>query len=377
MGTLNAEYGKKEYAKKNYFSQKDGDVVFRIIPALTKFTTNPRDWAKYHSIIFGYKNTEGKVRPFQSVQVKRNKVVEVEDPAVKRITDLKEKLEQAKKEGNDALVAKLNTLVGFGGTYSIDNNYHMNVIDLQGNIGTLKIRVSAKELLDIEINKLVEKGVDPLSLENGRYFVFTRTGSGNNTAFQVNVYKEEIDHPELGRVQKDVVHKITPELLAKIEREAQDLSKVAPKITLEEVARVVASADIPTGKTAVCNEVFDNRWKAEREARSSQRQGGTNSTNNALTSSAAASPVGVTAPTATSVTNGSTTVATVSTASPPLPTTQVAAAVQALQNQTAALVQTTNTAHVPTVTVTPVSAPTAVELTHEQWLAEIGIDPNS
>ena len=348
MGVLSAEYGKKEFAKKNYYSQKDGDVVYRIIPALTQFTNNPRDWAKYHSIVFGYKTAEGKVRPFESVQVKRNKIVEIEDPAVKRIEDLKSKLAKAKEEKNDELVAKLNALVGFGGTYSIDNNFHMNVVDLQGNIGTLKLRISAKELLDIEIEKLMEKGVDPLSLDNGRYFVFTRTGSGNATTFKVSVYKEQIDSPEYGRVERDVIHKITPELLAKIEREAQDLSKIAPKLTVDEVARIVASADIATGKTAVCNELFDNRWKSERDARKSGPA--------AAPAQAAPAPAAQpqeSAPTPTPVTATSTTVRAA---------TNMASPVQAAPVQAPAAV----------VLTTPVAA----EQSHEDWLKEIGIDPN-
>lgn len=346
MGVLNAEYGKKEFAKKNYFSQKDGDVVFRIIPALTQFTSNPRDWARYHSIIFGYKTTEGKLRPFQSVQVKRNKIVEIEDPAVKRIEDMKAKLESAKKEGNTELVGKLQALVGFGGTYSIDNNYHMNVIDLQGNIGVLKIRVSAKELLDSEINKLMEKGVDPLSLDNGRFFVFTRTGSGNNTSFKVDVYKEEFDSPEYGKVQKDVVHKISPELLGKIEREAQDLSKIAPKLTVDEVARIVASADIPTGKTAVCNELFDNRWKSERDARKSGPTAGSSAPVQTTQAAPAAQPQAA-APKA---------------APTPTPVAATPAPVQA--------------APTPTPAAAVLATPAAAEQSHEDWLKEIGIDPS-
>lgn len=348
MGSLKAEYGKKEYAKKNYFSQKDGDVVFRIIPAQSQFTNNGRDWAKYHSVIFGYKTAEGKLRPFESVQVKRDRVIIVEDPAVKRIQDLKEKLEAAKKEGNDSLVAKLNALVGFGGTYSIDNNFHMNVIDLQGNIGVLKIRSSAKELLDIEIKKLEDAGVDPLSDDNGRFFVFTRSGSGNSTSFKVNPYKQKINSPEYGLIEKDLVHVITPEIQAKIDREAQDLSKIVPKITLEEVARIVASADIQTGKTPVCNEIFDDRWKAERDARGGNRR---------QESAPAASAPAQTPTTPTQA-----------------PTAQTAAPTFTAPSYAA---PATPAAQAPVTANTPAAPTFAAEQSHEDWLKEIGIDPNS
>ena len=363
MSSLKAEYGKKEYAKKNYFSQKDGDVVYRIIPAQSQFTDNGRDWVKYHSVVFGYKNTEGKVRPFESVRVKRDGVISVEDPAVKRVEDLKAKLDQAKKDENHELVAKLNTLVGFGGTYSVDNNYHMNVIDLQGNIGVLKIRKTAKDALDAEIAKLESAGVDPLSEDNGRFFVFNRTGSGNQTSFKVDVYKQKINSPEYGLIEKDFVHKITPDIQAKINREAQDLSKIAIKLTPEEVARIVASADIQTGKTPVCNELFDNRWKAEREARGgNQRQESAPVTNNAPT------------PTATP----SARVTPVTPTPLAAPTSQAANEDPFPSITPVTALPTTNTAYTAQVTASAPTAPTFVaEQSHEDWLKEIGIDTNS
>jgi hypothetical protein len=350
---MEATFGKRDYAKKNYFSQKDGNVIFRIIKPLEQYTKDTHGWAKFHAVIFGYKNSEGKLRPFQSAQVKRDGVVLVECPAMKRIEELTAKLNKAKEEGNDDLVAKLSKIVGYGGNYSVDKNFHMNVIDLQGNIGVLKLRSKAKQALEDELIRLEqEEGVNALSDENGRFFVFNRSGSGNTTSFKVSVYKEKIDVPNVGRVERDVIHKITPELRAKIDREAQDLNKIAAKLTVEEIARIVASADIATGKTPVCDELFDNRWKAEREAR-----GGSN---NRRQESAPAASAQTQAPAAA--------------ASTPAPATQTAAPTFTAPSYAA---PATPAAQAPVTATTPAAPTFAAEQSHEDWLKEIGIDPNS
>jgi len=253
--------GKTQYKKKNRYSQKDGDVVFRILPQPKgNRTERSSDWSKYVSVHFGYKNLEGKARPFQSSQVKRNKEVLVGDPALDRLNELKTKLEAARVEGNAALVAKLSALVGFEGVYNVDNNHYMNVIGLDGNIGLLKIRYTAKQALDEEIKRLQAAGVEPLSFENGRFFVFTRSGKNRDTAFKVNVYTEQVD----ALTSRQVVHKVTPEILSRLETEGFDLDTIAPKLTVDEISQVVAESDILTGKSAAIDRFIDARWKANR-----------------------------------------------------------------------------------------------------------------
>lgn len=271
-GTLEAEFGRPSFKKKNYYKQVDGDVIFRIIPPLEQFTDNPRDWAKFHSVVFGFKNTQGKIRAFESTLVEKydnetkTRTVETPCPAVDFINNLKDKLEEAEKAGNTAAVAKLNTLVGMMGVYSVDRNYHMNVIDLQGNIGILKIRSKAKAELDKAIEKLKAKGVNPLSLDNGRFFVFSRSGRGGLTNYQVTEYKESVER-DGETLDKSVVHKITPELLAKINEEAVDLANgITTKLTVSEIQKIVKTVDILTGKSSACDEFFDARWKAKRTA---------------------------------------------------------------------------------------------------------------
>ena len=269
MGNWTPNFGKTQYKKKNRYSQGDKDVVFRILPQPKG--ANPEydgNWNRYLSLNFGYKNMAGKARPFESCLVKKNKVVEVSDPALDRLNDLKAKLEKAKEDGNEPLAAKLGTLVSFQGVYNVDTNYYMNVIGLDGNIGVLKLRYTAKLALDEAIKKLQAAGVEPLSFEDGRFFVFGRTGKNRDTNFTVNVYTEQVD----ALTSRQVVHKATPEILARLETDGFDLSDLAPKLTREEIAQVVAESDLLTGKSPAIDRFIDARWKAKRAAQTSSSQ---------------------------------------------------------------------------------------------------------
>jgi hypothetical protein len=306
--------GRNSYKKKNYYNLQDGDAVFRIIPPLgelkelTDLGELPasNSWNRFHAVHFGYKNAEGKSRPFESPLVVKTdkttkvKTVEVPDAALERIEDLKAKLEKAKSEGNSALEAKLHSLVGFMGVYSVDKNYHMNVVDLNGNIGTLKIRHKAKLALDDEIKRLEADNVDPLSADNGRFFRFTRTGSGNDTGFKVSVYTEKLDVPGVGKVDREVVSKLTTDVLSRLKTEASDLDAIATKLTSEEVAQIVATSDLLTGKSPAINEFIDARWKAKRtapaaETAPSRTAAATTKTTTAATPAPTAAPAAETA----------------------------------------------------------------------------------
>lgn len=245
--------GKASYGggnKKTYFKMKDGDNTYRILPPMGELA-DKGIWSVFYNVHYGYKNSEGKLRPFQSPLVKnyKTKMIEVPDAALERIEKLKSQLEAAKKSGNAALVAKLNEFVGPKGSFNLDNNHYVNAIDAQGNIGILKLRHRAKQALDVQIKKLREAGVDPLSVDNGRYFVINRTGTGLDTAFSASVLTQKIVIDHAGQkmeVQKDVVHVLDEPILNRLATEAANLGGLFKKPTSEEVAQIVAE-----GATAI------------------------------------------------------------------------------------------------------------------------------
>lgn len=242
--------GGGSFAKRKYFKLKDGESVFRILPPLGDLADRGI-WSVFYRVHYGYVDSQGKSKAFQSPLVKNNKtkMIEVPDPALEKIEKLKAELAKAKATGNVALTEKLAKLVGDGkilGQFNLDSNHYMNVLDTQGNIGVLKIRHKAKLALEATIKRLRENGVDPLSPEDGRFFVFRRTGKGLDTTFQVDILKEKMNVPGVGMVEKDVVHVLDDSIVSRLESEAADLDKIYKKISAEEVARIVTE-----GPTAV------------------------------------------------------------------------------------------------------------------------------
>lgn len=243
--------GKAKYGggKKTYFKLKEGDQTFRILPPLGDLADDGF-WSVYYKVHYGYKNPAGKARPFESplVQDYKTKEIEVPDAAKERLDLLSGKLEEAKKANNKA--AKEQLLKLFGGpksTYNLDSNHYLNAIDLQGNIGILKLRHKAKQALDVVIRKLRDKGVDPLSVENGRYFTFTRTGMGNETQFAVSVYMKDEMIQGVGEVKREVVHVLTDDVIARLGDEAAQLNKLFRKPTSDQVQQIVSESTLATG----------------------------------------------------------------------------------------------------------------------------------
>lgn len=258
---MSVKIGKARFGSGNqqrkYFKLGDGDQAFRILPPIGELADQGR-WSVFHSVHYGYKSTDGKQKPFLSCEVKnrKNGMIEVADAAKDRITTLKAKYEEAKKVGNKTATDALEPLVGAKGMYNLDNNHYMNVKDAQGNIGILKIRHKAKLALEAEIKALNADGVDPLSVENGRYFVFTRSGFARDTTFGVKVLKEKLKVEGVGTVERDVVDVLDDETLNRLSTEAGELHKIFKQLTAEEVKQVVDGSDLKTGVSPVLDKLF-------------------------------------------------------------------------------------------------------------------------
>src|SRR5271165_6262676 len=108
-------FGKAKFGgnKRNYWKLKDGNAIFRILPPMGDLMEDGR-WSVYYKIHYGYKNSAGKMRTFESPEVmnRKTKMIEVRDAALDRINSLKAELEAAKAAKNEELVKRLTALVG-------------------------------------------------------------------------------------------------------------------------------------------------------------------------------------------------------------------------------------------------------------------------
>ena len=235
--------------KKKYWKLKDGESTFRILPPLGELADDGK-WSVYYKVHYGYKNAEGKSRPFQSSLLVNRETKEVEsgDAAQERIDKLKGELDKAKAAKDKKTVDGLLKFVGGAKSmYNLDSNHYLNAIDEQGNIGVLKLRHKAKLALDLIIRKLRDKGVDPLSVDNGRFFVFSRSGNALETTFNVAVKTQSIEVANVGTVEKEIVHKLSDDIIDRLGDEAAELQKLFRSPTAEQVEQIVRESDLKTG----------------------------------------------------------------------------------------------------------------------------------
>ncbi len=258
-----SKYG-GDFVPTKYWKLKDGESTYRILPPLGELAEDGI-WSVFYKVHYGYRNSQGKMRVFQSSLVvdRKTKMVEVPDAALERIERLKGELEKAKAAGNVPAQNKFKELLQM---YNLDNNHYVNAMDMQGNIGVLKLRHRAKQALDAAIKKLTAANIDPLSPEDGRFFTFTRTGNGLDTTFQVAVAQESLTVPNVGEVKRDLSHRLTPEIVARLSKEARELNKLFKKPTSDEIARIVKFSDINSGKSPAVDEIFDTRSGGETAA---------------------------------------------------------------------------------------------------------------
>jgi hypothetical protein len=248
------------FVQKKFEKVGDGESVWGILPPIGQENADAGRWSFYYSVQYGYKNPAGKARPFLSCEVKSRKppyMIEVADAATERLKMLDGQYQKAKAEGNEAAkTAILKLAGGQKSLYNTDNNHYVNAIDLQGNIVVLKMRHKAKLALDEEIKKLRTKGIEPLGIENRRFFVFTRTGTKNETAYKVSVYKEKLHVEGIGEVEKDFVYSLTDEILDRLGDEAGKLESLFKAPTPEQVARIVKESVLVTGVSPNIDEIL-------------------------------------------------------------------------------------------------------------------------
>lgn len=237
--------GKAKYSGgKKVFKVKDGDNVFRILPPLGNLADAGK-WSMYYRVEWGYKNSKGRNKPFLDCRKVnfQTKMVEVESAAHLRREALKNQKDAvvAAFKSGEATKDQVQEAIDLVKRYNQDAKHYLNVVSLNGEIGLLKIGHKAKLALDTEISKLREKGVDPLSLDNGRFFNFHRSCPTNNfrdTAYQVTVYQENVQLN--GKTyQEEKAHSMDDAFIARLAGEAFELSSMYPALTAQQVERLV------------------------------------------------------------------------------------------------------------------------------------------
>jgi hypothetical protein len=243
--------GKANYSGSNQNSRRkiaklnDGDNVYRILPPLGSMADKGR-WSTYLRVEWGYRDSKNNNRPFQDVRVvnRKTKMVEVESAAfqvreyiaakLKETTDNYRAGKATQKQVEEAKEKSMQ--------FNLDSKHYVNAVNSQGEIVLLKIGHKAKLTLDAAIKELEAQGVDPLSVDNGRFFNLRRSGRGLDTTVNIAVVKENVKVDGMGVLQRDIIHVLDESFQARLATEATDLGtldKMYPVISAEDVQEIV------------------------------------------------------------------------------------------------------------------------------------------
>lgn len=239
----------------------EGLNVFRIIPG---FGANAKSgkYREYYRVEFGYYNSANQMKPFQgSTDKDFNGNMVVEGAAYKRRMELQkvqaqvlEEIKQLEASGQPvppALEEKKKMITGLCMKFNDKGVHCINAINLKGEIYCQKLGAKAWGALKEKITEATNLfGINPILID-GCFFSVTKTKAGPNgrdTTYSAAIYMESIVGGAPGAMQAKF-HKLTPDIIARLEKEAWDLNNIWITVTPEEEERIVKEG--PSGVDAV------------------------------------------------------------------------------------------------------------------------------
>lgn len=236
--------GGGQFTRRNYFDvEKDGvSNVYRLLPPFGSLA-NDNKIAYYWAIHFGFKNSEGKMKPIACIQRKNKEgVVTQSCPLCIKLNALKTAHEAMKLQDPDSVMTKeLGERLRW---LNLDKGYSLNVLATDGKIGVLKLRYKPFKALETLITKLhKEEGVNAVNDGEGVYFDIRRTGTGFQTEYTVETATLTYKNNDTGRMVKEYKMAVVDQaIIERMEKEAADLPKLY-KIFSEEDLALVATGD--------------------------------------------------------------------------------------------------------------------------------------
>lgn len=286
----------KKFEKTTYFNLKNGDNIYRIMPAMFS-CLDAGHWSVYYAKHFGYTNEEGKATnyiclreydnqtgamiqdcPFCLDQEQKKKDME---RLALEVNDLQNKVHAAKVQGGSNVAELEQQLDDTREAHNKARNLYnprsarfwVNAMNMNGEFGLLPLPKTVYEALvgkkvqDLKnpskytrsqglLTRTKEKDkLDALNVNEGVWFVISRAGSTQfDTEYTIAVLKEEIELPSGDIVEKTKRATLSDQQKREALTKCKDLRKVFDHIILKpEQARLITGG---SGKaaTAVMNQ---------------------------------------------------------------------------------------------------------------------------
>lgn len=222
--------------KTTYFKIKEGSNLFRILPPFGALRSSKK-WSQYYGIFF-LAGTSGKKKVVPTIFNKgRDGQITQHCPLYNKVQSLRAELETLKTSGNvseavlEAKTAQLWEL-------SLDKGHYVNAMDASGNIGVLKIKLSAFKILKERLEELREEGVNPIGVgpKNGIYFDFKRyKDESGKTTYGVDIATTSTRDADGGIIKKYKTGILDGADIERVAKECKDLSTLYKAKTVKEM----------------------------------------------------------------------------------------------------------------------------------------------
>jgi hypothetical protein len=285
-----AVFGTPKFDSGSHYKKTEGpkagsDTVIRILPPMFSMR-EAGEWKKYWSTHWGYAGVNdtdpGKtsMRPFRCIldTDRRTGMVRQECPACTRYAavEAEKKQEEAKitarlkeEEGitdekviKETVEAELESISQWLKAYRVEGKFYVNIMSEDGTFGSFKLNSKfhmsrIKEFTNgkYEKGKLVKPsllesdGINPLAVDQGVWFVISRTGNGFGTPDTTDIKYEKVEALVNGKkmmVPQIVLAPLTEEQCERAGKECQDLMTMGGReLTFEQIKELVECDGTP------------------------------------------------------------------------------------------------------------------------------------
>ena len=248
-----------ENRKKTFKLEGDKKLsqgVFRILPPLGSLADSGQ-WYKKYEVEWGYVGSDGRQKPFLSCRKIDFENSYYNEDGKKIFPVLVESAAHLKRQEMKAKKAELVELLKAGkvsrdqfekkmaqyDAYNLDVKFYLNAVNLNNEIGLLKVNSSFYKALKAAREKYKQDndGKDLLDMYGGVYLTFRRTnetGKISDYVFEVTPYQETVEQNGM-KFKVDKTHDMDDKFIARLEEEAHDLGDMYYMPTPEETERIV------------------------------------------------------------------------------------------------------------------------------------------
>lgn len=235
---------------------KDGTSYYRLLPPYG--VNNRGALYAYTAVHWGFTDDRGNTIPLPcSYQSEKF------CPLCEKVWKFEKELEQIPKDQRET-DPHAQELTEFISTYRADKSYFFNAVTQEGKVVRLKVkpvlvsgtRQEKEGRLIKKLKEAVEKGIDPVSLEEGVWLKFERAGKGFSTSYDVDFKKttskvngkvvEELDTTPLAQQFPDVFAALQAQFAGAENGPAHDIHNAYDHFSSLEIKQVMETGIVPS-----------------------------------------------------------------------------------------------------------------------------------